>query len=680
MITDKNERLTHTTQCTNCGMTNRVASYGLTQIPKCALCKTRLPEPWRKSMLRKIYFYPSRLLAIVLSPIESLVTMLRQPSNTQSPADGKTHGLPKGIRTILASVLLMGLIPGIFLVYYWISLPDRQMILDAEEGLQIVLVRSGNQLLEKAVHHNLRIPKSKIPDHLKQAFIAIEDRRFRYHPGVDPIGITTSIWRTLTNGKRLGGGSTITQQLAKNLFLSEKRQLKRKIKELVMAFKLEWYFTKDEILEMYLNNIYFGQGLYGVETASRKFFSKRSLKLNLFESGLLAAAVKAPNKYHIQRHPMLAKERAKLVLSQMVRSGFISEDEKKKAIKNGIQVGHRKWRDIEHRYFKDWILKDVKNHIGDLPGPFRAFTTLNTEYQTYAELSVKDAIRKYQQSKLVTEGALVAMTNEGAVRAMVGGQDFGESQFNRSTDAIRPPGSTLKPFIWLVALESGYKKDRIVCDKPVRIGGWSPKNYDGRYMGCMPLSKALALSRNTVAASLLEEVGRDKFLKRLEELGMHRKLPDDPSLALGTGDITPIELAALYATLSNGKRITMPFGLHGISDNYGNIIYWRSVNEQLIDPPISLTVHRDILEMLREVIQSGTGKAANSGVLGKGIWGKTGTSQAYRDAWFAGFTPKLVSVVWLGDDDNVSMHGVHGGGIPTRIWRRFMSSCHDSLY
>jgi penicillin-binding protein 1A len=545
--------------------------------------------------------------------------------------------LKRFLKWAVVCVLLAVLLPAIFV---WNSLPNKQMISDAEAGLQIVFEKKGDQLFEQAVFHNLRVPESKMSNHLKNAFIAIEDRRFQWHPGFDPVGIFVALSRSVFQGKRLRGGSTITQQLAKNLFFSGKRKILRKIKEVVLALKLEFFFSKQTILEMYLNNVYFGGEIYGVETASRKFFLKRSRDLNVFEAAILAGAVKAPNSYHIKKHPKKAKKRARLVLKQMVKSGFISVGEKNRAEKTGIQVGNRKWRDIEHGYFRDWILPEVKRRIGEHPGPFRVFTTLNTESQTYAELSIKEAIRKNSFRKKVSQGALVAMTNEGAVQAMVGGVNFKKSQFNRSTQAVRQPSSTIKPFIFLSALEAGYQPDRRVYDRPINIDGWSPTNYDHKYLGPIRMDEALALSRNTVAASLLNDVGRDPFRRRLRELGLKREMPDDPSLALGTEGMTPIELLALYATLSNGKRVVPPFGLYGISDKYGNVLHWRSSDTKPSQPLIAQSSHVSILNMLRKVVLFGTGRAA---LFGKtSVWGKTGTSQDYRDAWFAGFTNNLV--------------------------------------
>ncbi|MBF0448365.1 MAG: PBP1A family penicillin-binding protein [Magnetococcales bacterium] len=586
----------------------------------------------------------------------------------------KTFAFFRRILLKLTVLIFIGLVlAGLLVAIFWPMLPTRQQIVDADRGLSLIMEKSGNNLEMVEVSRNLRLPGNQIPDHLKAAFIAIEDRRFHYHFGVDPISIVTNVIKGL-QGQRMAGASTLTQQLAKNLFLSSDRSLWRKFKEMVLSFKLEYYFSKERIIEMYLNNVYFGDNTYGVETAARQYFSKRTSELNLFEAALLAGTVKGPNRYHIRRHYDLAASRAKTVLQSMVRGDYISSDDQEQAIQTGIQKGDRQFRPIQYQWLKDWITPSLIDKLGDYEGRIRVFTTLNTEYQTYAEIAISRYLREYKGRK-TSQAALVSIAADGAVRAMVGGADYGDSQLNRCL-VKRQPASTFKPFVFLAGLEAGLDENSRVEDLPVTIDGWSPRNYDGRFMGSMSLTEALTQSRNTVSVALYQQVGHNALVDLLFRLGIGEILPDNPSVALGSWEIPLLNLTSMYRTIANGGARFEPYGYTGVTDASGNILTWRMQREPFY--AIDLAVAAQLNGMLQRVVYKGTARNAAFGK--KPIAGKTGTSQDNRDAFFIGYSDILTTGVWMGNDDNTPMQGVTGGGPPALIWRYFMSNCHNSLY
>ncbi|MGN7612344.1 transglycosylase domain-containing protein [Magnetococcales bacterium HHB-1] len=560
-------------------------------------------------------------------------------------------------------------------MWYWPRLPDRQHILDADRGMVILVEKKADRLAVVETSHTWRIPGDTLPSHLKAAFVAVEDRRFYYHPGIDPVGMITTIIRA-SQGKRLGGGSTITQQLAKNLFLSSKRSLGRKLREMVLAFKLEYFFTKERILELYLNNIFFGDQIFGIETAARYYFAKRARDLNLYESAMLAGMVKGPNRYHPKRAFKRADKRARLILRMMVDDYTISPKEQQTAIAQGVQRGDRAWQSIQSHYFIDWITNSARSKIKNNQGRFRLFTTLNPEYQMWAEHALGRTLRRYQH-RSVEEGALVALAQNGAVRAMVGGQNYRQSQLNRVL-AKRQPASTLKPFIFLAALEAGMKPNSWVEDRPIAVQDWRPRNHDNRFLGRMQLQDALAKSRNTVAVDLAQRFGYQTLTALLKRLGWRGASPlnQNPTTALGSREVKLLDLTALYLTVANRGMSYPPFGLFGITDTDGQVIYWQQREGRFFDgAPRHL---QQLAGMLQRAVFKGTGRQAAFG--DRPVAGKTGTSQGYRDALFVGFTDRLTAGVWVGNDDNRPMKNITGGSIPAQVWRSFMANCHDSLY
>ncbi|MBF0172924.1 MAG: PBP1A family penicillin-binding protein [Magnetococcales bacterium] len=549
----------------------------------------------------------------------------------------------------------------------WDLLPDREQIEVTSRALQLIMNKEKGVIEEVAVVNTVHVDLDEIPPYLPRAFIAIEDQRFFTHWGLDPKGMLTSLYRSVVQGKRLGGGSTISQQTVKNLFFNPSRNLYRKIRESVLALKLEHYFSKNEILHMYLNNAYFGEHIYGIEAAAQNYFAKHAADLNLMESALLAAAVKGPNYYHPQKFPERSRIRARLVLEKMKELGFIDDKAMEKALKEDVKKGKLTWQPIEHQYLRDWIIPELEGILGQRDGRFRIMTTLNPVLQHDAHIALRSALRK-AQSRQVEQGAILTLARDGAILAMQGGVDFSDSQLNRCTQAVRSPGSALKTFLYLTAIEKGMTRDTILDDAPVEIDEWMPNNIDNEYLGEISLEQAFIMSRNTVAVQVLQQLGIETYMNRLRQLGLSRQMPANFTLALGTGEMTMLELTTLYAVLANDGNQVTPYAIHGILDMQGELLYWRKPppTKRLVDAkPL-----KQIKELLAKVVSSGTGRRAAIGK--QPVYGKTGTSQNFRDAWFVGFSNDLTTAVWLGNDDNTPMDTITGGSLPASIWKQFM--------
>lgn len=509
-----------------------------------------------------------------------------------------------------------------------------------------------------------------IPKDLQDAVLATEDRRFYNHFGVDPLGILRAVFRKLTVGGQLQGGSTITQQLAKNLYLSAERSIKRKVQEAVLAVQIEQKLSKREILELYLNRVYFGGGTWGVKAAAEHYFSKEPKDLTLRESALVAGLLKAPTRYNPARNPTAARARLKVVLGAMVDAGKLSKA-KADTVLNTPAVPVRRRTDTGLRYATDWALAEARSLIGKRRGSIQVHTTLQSRLQRLAHVAVETTLRANGRRQNVGQAALVAMSPDGAVRAMIGGRDYGESQFNRAVKARRQPASSFKPFVFLAALEAGYRPESRVLDQPVTVDGWQPGNFGNKYLGETTLQTALAKSANAAAVRLSETVGRDNVIDVARRLGFVSDLPDHPSLALGVAEVTPLELAAAYVPFANGGQGVFPYVIRKITGDGGKALYTRQGSGA--GQVISLSDAGMMSEMMRAVIQTGSGKLAK---IRPDAAGKTGTSQDHRDAWFAGYTSELVAVVWLGNDDGKPMKRVWGSTLPARIWRDFMRDAH----
>lgn len=512
-----------------------------------------------------------------------------------------------------------------------------------------------------------------LPNYLPDAFIAIEDRRFRGHWGIDLPGIARALYVNLTAGEVRQGGSSITQQVAKNLFLTHERTLRRKIQETLLALWLEYRFSKDEILETYLNRVYFGAGAYGVDAAARRYFGKSAREVSLWEAAVLAGLVKAPSHLSPVNSGNAAEERAVVVLDTMVSAGVLSAEEHRRAVVTAAPIEpHRSGHAIGGRYFIDWVLDQAQDYLNTIDRDLLIRTTLDRDMQDEADALIKAQLilRPSTAKAWPGQAALLAMTPDGAVRAMVGGRDYQESQFNRATQARRQPGSVFKTFTFLAALEAGFTPDSHMTDAPIHNGEYRPGNYNGRYYGNVSLETALAKSLNSVTVRLAEAVGYPKVREMAQRLGISSPLTERPSLVLGASEVRLLELTAAYAVLANGGHSVRPYGITEIRDREGRILY-PPQHTRLPDPPRVLAprVIEQANRMLHAVLRDGTGKQAAPG---RPAAGKTGTTQGNRDAWFVGYTPDLVTSVWAGNDDNTPVGDMTGGGLPATLWSAFM--------
>ncbi len=511
-----------------------------------------------------------------------------------------------------------------------------------------------------------------LPPHLPQAVLAVEDRRFYSHFGIDPFGLARAMLANVRAGRVVAGGSTVTQQLAKNLFLSPERTIKRKMQEMLLAFWLESKFTKDQILGLYLNRVYLGAGTYGVDAASRRYFGKPARAVNLYEAALLAGLLKAPSRYNPARDAARSDRRTALVLRSMTEAGFVTPEEASEALAK--KTRGRAAAGNQARYFTDWVMGQVADFVGAVDRDLTVITTLNPYYQRVVEQELAVTLAKQGAKRNVSQGAIVLMRPGGAIRALAGGRDYDASQFNRATQALRQPGSAFKAFVYLAALEAGRSPDERLADAPIRIGKWRPSNYADKYYGEVTLREAFARSLNSVAVRLNEAVGSAKTAAAARRLGITSDLTLHPSLALGASEVTLMELTGAYGTFANRGRGILPYAIEEIRGPHGKLMYRREgggpgrvVEAAQVDQMINL---------MTATVAWGSGKAADPG---RPAAGKTGTSQEFRDAWFVGFTADFVAGVWLGNDDGAPTKGVTGGSLPARLWRRVMVRAQEGV-
>lgn len=574
---------------------------------------------------------------------------------------------------IWAAILAAGVVG-----YLYLTLPDLEAATRLKRGPQAALIAQNGAFL--ASYGELRgdmVSVAELPAHLPRAVVAIEDRRFYEHGGVDPIGVARAIYVNIVAGSVRQGASTITQQLAKNLLLTNERSYWRKAREALLAWELEQSFGKDQLLTIYLNRVYFGGGAYGVDAAARRFFGKPATEVSLWEAALLAGSLKAPSHLAPDRNPEAAAARARLVLQAMVDAEFISERAMSDPVALTTSAATARSAPVagDARYFADWALDQAEGYMGGLDRDVLVQTTLDLDLQRAAEAAIaaglanrpKDVAAKNWPS----QAALVAMSPDGAVRAMVGGAAYRVSQFNRATQAKRQMGSVFKPFVYLAALEAGYEPDSIVSDSPVAVGKWRPRNYKGRYYGDVTLREALARSLNAPAVRLAEQIGRDKAVAVARRLGMASPLPSGPSVTLGSGAASLIEVTGAFAALANGGRFQAPFGVEGIRSRDGDPLYQQSSAATLVvDPAVAARMNN----MLAAVIAWGSGRRA---AIDRDVAGKTGTSQRSRDGWFVGYSADFAVGVWVGHDDDRPIPGLSGSGLPAEIWQHFMAAAHD---
>ena len=553
----------------------------------------------------------------------------------------------------------------IFAVFAW-DLPDTSKIFDVKRQPSIsYLDRSGALIAVRGSQYAPPVDLDKLPDYVPKAFIAIEDRRFYYHPGFDPIGITGAMVKNISCRCIRAGGSTITQQLARNLFLTPDQNARRKIQELILAVWLEVKFSKKEILSLYLNRVYFGAGAYGIEAASQRYFNKPASKLTVGESALLAGLMKGPSRYSPVSAKERAQKRATVVLAEMVRTKAITDAQRDAAIKEPVRVS-AVLANQRAQYFTDWVDGQVRTLVGEPTEDLVVETTLDLPIQAAAESAVRNGVSR----EGARQAALVALDGEGRVRAYVGGEDYSDSQFDRAGSARRQAGSSFKPFVYLTAMEAGRTPNDMVVDEPITIGGWSPKNYTGRFLGPMTLQTALAQSINTVAAKLANDVGTANVAATARRLGITSKIQQDPSMALGAVEVSPLEMATAYAPFANGGYQAKAYAIQRIRTSTGKVLYDRALEAPARQAVIQSPALQYMNQMMRQVVAGGTGGKAR--IDGYDLAGKTGTTSDYRDAWFIGYTGGFVTAVWTGKDDNSPMRGVTGGGAPAQIWRAFM--------
>lgn len=546
--------------------------------------------------------------------------------------------------------------------------PDLPPLPPIQREAQVIYVdRAGAVLGVRGGRFSPPVDVAKLPAYVPAAFVAIEDRRFYTHQGFDPVGIGRAIVVGVSEGRATQGASTITQQLARNLFLNADRTVERKAKELVYAMQLEQTYSKRQILGLYLSRVYFGSGAYGIEQASQRYFGKPAARLTLQEAATLAGILKSPTNYNPIEKPEASAQRTRLVLDAMVETGAITAADRAKALAKPLKVS-KAASNSASQYFIDWIDGQRRTLVPTPQQDVVVETTLDLGLETVAADAAKTVVARHKAQN-IGQAALVAVDGLGRVRVMVGGLDYAAGPFNRAVTAKRQAGSSWKPFVYLAALEAGYTPDTPVVDEPVTIAGWSPRNYSEGYLGPLTLEQALTQSVNTVAARLADEVGRPNVAAVARRVGIVSTVNTDPAMALGTTLVSPLEMAQAYAAFSNGGQRIGAYGIERIRTNGGQVIYQRKAAPQpqvIANPPLS-----DLNRMMRTVMVSGTG--AKAAIPGYDLAGKTGTTSDYKDAWFAGYTGGLATVVWMGRDDGAPMGRVTGGGAPAELWKAFMT-------
>ncbi|WP_340148617.1 PBP1A family penicillin-binding protein [uncultured Sneathiella sp.] len=605
-------------------------------------------------------------------------------ASRQSPARRTAKGKRKSRRNsgILTPILNWGgavalwclLLGGLFLGYFAYTLPDISGIGVIEKRPSMVLqTADGIRYSTYGDLYGDMLPIEDIPENIKQAVLATEDSHFYDHFGLNPVSLVRAAWRNYEAGRVVQGGSTVTQQLAKNLFLTPERTLGRKIRETLLAFWLEAEYSKDEILALYLNRVYFGSGTYGIDAATRKYFSKPAPEMTMAEAAMLAGLLKAPSYYAPTRNLERAQDRASVVLNRMVVEDYLTPEEAEKIRANPAVLVNASQDFRNVRYYADWVVSEVQAYIGRTGKDLVITTTLDLEMQADAERAIEARLKAEGTAMDVSQGAFVAMSPTGAVKAMVGGRAYSESVYNRATVARRQPGSVFKTVVYLAGFENGLAPDDIFNDSPINIDGWQPNNYTNKYNGAMSLREAFARSINTVAVKVTEQVGRDKVAGMAKNLGLTGNFPLHPSISLGTYEVSLLEMTAAHAVIANGGTTVLPYGVLQIREKDGPVLYQRQTSGQ--GKVISAATINKMQDVMSATIQWGTGKAANPGFAAAG---KTGTTQDYRDAWFIGFTPDLVAGVWFGNDDGSATKRVNGSNLPAITWKDFITHSETS--
>lgn len=603
----------------------------------------------------------------------------RPRSSKPAPKDKK----PKAARKVskLGTLLKWGIVAclwaGIALIgvlgYFATELPAITKNASFERKTSItVKAQDGSIIGTYGDLKGERVDSRTLPKHLINAVIAIEDRRFYSHFGVDPLGLVRAFVVNLTQGRVMQGGSTITQQLAKNLFLSQDRTLKRKIQEAMLALWLEHELTKDEILSAYLNRVYLGSGTYGVDAAANLYFGKPASEVTLREAATIAGLLKAPSKYSPLANPGLSAQRTDTVLKAMAEAGFLNKSEAAALSATPPLPSSKPTATNAERYYSDWVVDGLDHLIGTPGQDITIETTMIPAIQAEAEKALAEQLRVNGVDRNISQGSVIVMRSDGQVLAMVGGKNYQQSQFNRAVQARRQAGSSFKPFVYMTALEHGIKPSDLVLDAPITEGKYRPGNYDGHYYGEVTLVVGLMLSLNTATVRLADYVGAANVAETARRLGIISPVEPYLSSALGASSVSPLEMTTAYATIANGGVRALPYAITRITGKDGTVYYERPAVTMSTRVADFATTHQ-LKAMMAEVINSGTGQAAR---VPFDHAGKTGTSQDFRDAWFIGMSDDIVASVWMGNDDNSPMKKVTGGSFPARIWRDVMMTAH----
>ena len=577
----------------------------------------------------------------------------------------------RALRWLLILFIWLALLSSMAVTWSLLNLPETESIQISRQPSITFLDKDGRIIASYGDIYGKSIKYQNLPENLINAVIVTEDKRFFQHHGVDFRGVLRAIYVNIKEGRIVQGGSTITQQLAKNLFLTPERSYTRKLHELILSIWLELRFSKKQILSIYLNRVYLGSGTYGVQAASEKYFNKKVEDLNLYECAVIASLLKAPSRFNPIANKSLSKERASLVLENMVKDGMISKDKVKQAKFNNQKYAKFTTPPKSTRYFIDWLLPRVKAYVGEINQDLIVRTTLDVKLQKIAEESLNKITTNYPSAD---QSALVSLDLDGGVISMIGGRDYGDSQFNRVTQAKRQPGSAFKLFVYLAGIEDGFSPEDLMVDSKININGWSPKNYKDSYIGEVSVQDAFSKSINTVAVKISENIGRDKVIQMARNMGINSPILNTPSLALGTSEVNLLELTAAYDVLANNGNGVFVHGIRSIENTDGKNLFTRKI--QGPGKILDASTVRTMTKMMEETIKTGTGKKAK---INRPAAGKTGTSQSLRDAWFVGFTSNIVVGVWFGNDDDSPMEEITGGTAPALLWSEFMKKAHLNI-
>lgn len=593
----------------------------------------------------------------------------KKTSTTRHQKKSKTGKASWGwklFKFLLVSAFVGFLLISCYVFYCYLTLPNIQKAVSrTRQPATVIMAENGNDIAKFGSVYAQVIYPEKLPKNLTDAVVAIEDRRFYEHFGFDVFGFARAVLTNIFRKRYAQGASTITQQVAKNIFLTPSKTVKRKVQELLLSFWLENKLSKNQIMALYLNRVYFGSGNYGAEAAANWYFNKSVYELNLKEAAILAGMLKAPNRYNPILQRQKSVKRAEIVLGNMRKYGFIGEEMYKRALQLPVSNGQQ-YRVAGGKHFAQYVYDRVNTTLGERNDDVVVMTTLNQNLQENAEKILRSKILA-AKGQNVSDGAVVILDKDGAIKAMVGGIDYNRSQFNRATQARRQAGSVFKPFVYLTALQLGFTPDSVVKDAPITIGKWKPENYTKRYYGEVSLTYALANSLNVATVALSRELYLKDIAANAHKMGITTDISLTPAMVLGTNGVKVLDMAAAYTVLANGGYAVKPYAVNEIATHDGKQLYVRSAEakKQVLDGNTT----RQMNVMLEQVINNGTGRRAKLPIFAAG---KTGTTQNYRDAWFIGWTNKYVAAVWVGNDNDKPMNKIGGGNLPAEIWHDIM--------